>query len=88
MSSVEHTTQIRSIFVSLVFEKVEIVRGNQTIVNLKTENHVKAYAETMKALKFDDDDPNFQYKDFENHFHFFSILLQHRRPMSKCILLM
>ena len=50
---------------------VKIVRGNQTIVNLRTENHVRAYAETMKALKFDDDGPNIQYKDFENHFHLF-----------------
>ena len=47
------------------------MRGNQTIVNLQTENQVRAYAETMKALKFDDDSPNIQYKDFENHFHIF-----------------
>ena len=32
---------------------------------------MRAYAETMKALKFYDDDPNIQYKDFENHFHLF-----------------
>ena len=47
------------------------MRGNQTIVNLKTENRARAYAETLKALKFDDDGPNIQYEDFENHFHLF-----------------
>ena len=47
------------------------MRGNQTIVNLQTENHVRSYAETMKALKFDDDGPNIQYKDFENNVHLF-----------------
>ena len=52
-------------------QQVEIVVGNQTIVNLKSENHVRAYAETMKALKFDDDGPNSQYKDFEKHFYLF-----------------
>ena len=50
------------------------MRGNQTIVNLQTENHVRAYAGTMKALKFDDDGPNIQYKDFENQFHLFLVL--------------
>ena len=53
--------------------QVKIVRGNQTIVNMKTENHVRAYAETMKALKFDDDGLNIQYKTFENHFHLFFV---------------
>ena len=47
------------------------MRGNQTIVNLKTENHLRAYAETMNALKIDDDGPNIQYKDFKNLFHLF-----------------
>ena len=51
--------------------QIKIVPGNQTIVKLKTENRVRAYAETMKALKFDDDGPNIQYKDFENHFPLF-----------------
>ena len=51
--------------------QVKVVRGNRTIVNLKTENYVRVYAETMKALKFDDGGPNVQYKDFENHFHLF-----------------
>ena len=54
-------------------QQVEIVVGNQTIVNLKAENHVRAYAETKKALKFDDGGPNSQSKDFEKHFYFFSI---------------
>ena len=53
----------------LGLRQVTTVREKQTIVNLKTKNHVRAYAETMKALKFDDDGPNFQYKCFENHFH-------------------
>ena len=69
MSSVEHTTLIRSIFVNLVFDKLKLCVGIK--LNLKTENHVRAYAETMKALKFDDDGPNIQYKDFGNHFHLF-----------------
>ena len=30
--------------------QVKLVHGNQTLVNLKTEIHVRAYAETMKAL--------------------------------------
>ena len=51
-----------------VLRQVKIVRGNQTKVNLKTENHVAAYAETMKALNFDDVGPNM---DFENHLHLF-----------------
>ena len=57
------------------FRQVKIVRGNQTIVNLKTENHVRSYAEAIKALKFDDDGPNIQYKDFENHFNIFFDLI-------------
>ena len=85
MSSVEHRTRIRSIFVILVCDKFKIVRENKTIVNLKKENHVRAYAETTKALNYDDDDdgPNIQYKDFENQSHFFPISLQLKRPMSK-----
>ena len=47
------------------------MRGNQTIINLKIENHVRAYAETMQALKLDDDGPNFQYKYFENYIQLF-----------------
>ena len=39
--------------------------------NLKTENYVRAYAETMEALKFDFDGPKIQCKVFEDHFHFF-----------------
>ena len=69
MSSVEHSTRIRSIFLILVF--VKFIYGNQTIVNLKMENLLRAYAERMKALKFDGDCPNIHYKDFENHFHLF-----------------
>ena len=74
-------------FRKLGLRPFKIVRGNHTKVNLKTKNHMRAYAETMKALKFDDDGPNIQYKDLENHFHF-SILIQHWRQMSRCIFLM
>ena len=71
--------------------QVKTVLGNQTIVNLKTENQVRAYAETMKALKFDDDGPNIQYKDIENPFHLFFGLTSTKEGkciLSKCIFLM
>ena len=54
----------------MVFDKLKL-RANQTLVNLKTENYVRAYAETMEALKFDVDGPKIQCKVFEDHFHFF-----------------
>ena len=50
------------------------MRGNKTIVNLKTESYRRAYAETMEILKFNDDGPNIQYKGFENRSHGFSNL--------------
>ena len=63
-SSLEHKTQIHSIFEKFCLRPVKIVRGNQTIVNFETKSHVRACAETMKALKFDDDGPNIQNKNF------------------------
>ena len=37
-------------FRNFVLRQFKIVRGDQTTVNLKTECHVRAYAETMKEL--------------------------------------
>ena len=59
------------LFCKFGLRQINILRGNQTTVNLQSENHVRAYAETMKSLTFDDDGPNIQYKEFENHFHLF-----------------
>ena len=69
----EYTKRKCTLFVNFVSDKLNL-RGNQTIVNLNTENHVRAYAETMRALKIDDDGSNIQYQDFQNRFLSFFIL--------------
>ena len=58
-------------FGNFILRQIKIVNGNQTTVNLNIENLVRAYAETLKELKFDDDGLNTQNKDFENHFQLF-----------------
>ena len=45
-------------FCKFGLRQIKIVRGNQTLVNLKLQNHVRAYAKTIKALNFADDGPN------------------------------
>ena len=48
--------------------EVKIVRGNQTVIEMKCEDNLRPFVETMKALKFTDDGPGINLNHYENHY--------------------
>lgn len=47
---------------------IKIIRGSQTIVDMKTEDDTEPYVTTLKALKFDDDGPGIDVSSFSDHY--------------------
>lgn len=48
--------------------EIKIIRNNQTVVQMKTNEMAQAYVTTMKAMKFNDETPCIPFEDFQDHF--------------------
>lgn len=49
-------------------QHIRVVRGNQNVVDMNTEDNTQVYVTTMKAMKLNEETPTLPFTDYDNHF--------------------